>query len=890
MGSRYQDSQLYSLLEALTINTQLLLKTHAHLKKTDDYKTIEKLNLSFVKLHRNYFPEFPSDVGPLFKKDIYDHLKVIKKGIPNTIDSNLMLQYILLIQNLLIQLPEKLPEVVPFINDSNLNTYIPTKIKIKNIEGERLAYKVDGITRDFKQEYNDELNNKKEFFQLLLINYYLKKESEKIKGQAETSIGGELSQCIESLQRLQLLEENFQDFSFLTLLEEQDEATKKQAMNLFSNMPWITQRISEQKSILAEEMTRELKTLCNNKRIELLSNMSPLVCKLFIVDANNTDVAELEHIKSEIALVEEFLKRYQCPDAKQEIEQISRTLEVIKNQTLTIKPKKPARNLVPEIDAFSEDTSAESYIVNSENEFIMAKLKGELEVYSPHNVKPILDYLKELVLEMKPLDIDFSSTSMTRESLLNITREVQNQIEKSIPEDLELFLNLLLYIRHEKIYNYDQISKKCSEIKINPHQYGLQEIPKSSAQAQRFIEKKIKEINDHQKNPLINKGRNLISLLSQLRLAAEYIDESTAYSELITANKRINNQDVSEDINLTLYLTQLKTIQSNMDKLINRHFNTTHDQKYRLYELFDFSGYHKMVDVLKQKLTSMAQPIIATETNISNMQRDLKSIQEIITILNNKNMSRFINDPSDKTSALSQLHHSVSLKITALQETLEKRAQVAREIKPLCLQLHIIDADKVIEEYKQNGELSSILNLLNAQRNTDARTYSIINKIKVKLLEYERTAPHNLREDRPIDDGQLDFRQAISKLKKATQAIKNQRWAEATELSMQLDNDLKFFEENYGEKATEAEYNHFKELFLARIHSHEVTIRNHRALWKPILANILIGLFSFGIVLGFRLAHTYQKNGTATLFFHKTQKEKDVAEIEEVFSQQAPAA
>lgn len=884
MGSRYQDSQLYSLLDALTKNTQTLLKAHAHLRKTDDYKTIEKLNKSLVALHKTYFPKFPRNVSLFSKGKIYEHTTILRNEFPPNIGSNLMLQFVLLFQNFLTQLPENLTLVLPFIEDTNLNTdtVFPKVIKLKNVEGERFVYDFNGKRRDFKSEYEKELPQQQDSYQDQLIDYYLKKAA------AETSSELGIAQCIQSLQSLQQREDNLQNISFMTLLDdEEDPVIKENATNLISQLPWITQSISDKKPSLTEQLSLRLKSRLGNKRFELLSTLCSLLSKLTVIESENVDAKELEHRKSQLAQLEEFLTNYVCPDAESDIKSsVIETLKILKTQLNSITPQKTVKNLVPEIKDFNEDSLSADYIVNPKDEVILAKLKGELEVHSPDSVQSILEYLQVLLGKIN-LEIELKATPLTKKGILAAADEIQKHIEELIPADLEGFLNLLRTIHEEKNYDYNYISKKCLEIKIKPNQYGLEKIPKKTAEAQRFIETRIQEISEHQENPLINRGRDLISQLAQLRLAADYIDESFVYSQLIAVNELIIHGDLT-DIQFDFYVNQLQTLQVNMKQLIDRHFNTTHDQKYPLYKLFNFSAYHHIIDNLKQKLVSMTKPIIATAENIDSLQHDLQNIEKIINLLKNKYILRFV-DSSMSTTNLSESYDSVSSKIAELKTSLDLRITVVNEVQHLLQQFEIPGIQSLLDNYRKNGVVTDLIKKLNSLPYTNANSYSIINKAKVKLLEYERTAPHNLRES-VNTEGQTDYSKAIADLKNAIKTIKNERWEKAHQLSTQLRDDLEFFGTHYGTKPTAAEFSNFKELFLARIHSHEVTIRNHRAIWKPILANILIGLFSFGFALGIRLAHTYRKNGTPTLFFNKTQKENDVEAIEEVFSQQAPAA
>jgi hypothetical protein len=81
--------------------------------------------------------------------------------------------------------------------------------------------------------------------------------------------------------------------------------------------------------------------------------------------------------------------------------------------------------------------------------------------------------------------------------------------------------------------------------------------------------------------------------------------------------------------------------------------------------------------------------------------------------------------------------------------------------------------------------------------------------------------------------------------------------------------------------------NEFKEL----LHSQDEIMSEHRALWKPIIANIAfsvltagIGLFAIGIKAGINAYTSYQQDEKLTinnvLFFAKTRGEQQVTHIE----------
>jgi hypothetical protein len=75
-------------------------------------------------------------------------------------------------------------------------------------------------------------------------------------------------------------------------------------------------------------------------------------------------------------------------------------------------------------------------------------------------------------------------------------------------------------------------------------------------------------------------------------------------------------------------------------------------------------------------------------------------------------------------------------------------------------------------------------------------------------------------------------------------------------------------------------YEQFKEKFITRLHSENETMNKHRAAWKPLLANIVIGLLTVGIALGIKLLHSKLNTGHSSLFFANTHRQEKLLAME----------
>ena len=83
---------------------------------------------------------------------------------------------------------------------------------------------------------------------------------------------------------------------------------------------------------------------------------------------------------------------------------------------------------------------------------------------------------------------------------------------------------------------------------------------------------------------------------------------------------------------------------------------------------------------------------------------------------------------------------------------------------------------------------------------------------------------------------------------------------------------------------TEEAYGNFKAKFNARLHSEDKLMSKHEHLWKPIVKNILIAIFTLGTVLGIQLIRSKITTGRALFFGAETDKHKIRNQVEQTAS------
>jgi hypothetical protein len=149
--------------------------------------------------------------------------------------------------------------------------------------------------------------------------------------------------------------------------------------------------------------------------------------------------------------------------------------------------------------------------------------------------------------------------------------------------------------------------------------------------------------------------------------------------------------------------------------------------------------------------------------------------------------------------------------------------------------------------------------------------------------------------EKPKEKPHTDFTHLYSKIQimreygMSLTKIDNNKGQAVINLANQLDEEVAAYSEII--KPTDADLNEFKEQFIGMLHSEDELMKEHRALWKPIIANIFLALTGFGllaIVVNATAAgiesvlnnKPYLVNNA--LFFAKTQREQNNEAIEVV--------
>lgn len=110
---------------------------------------------------------------------------------------------------------------------------------------------------------------------------------------------------------------------------------------------------------------------------------------------------------------------------------------------------------------------------------------------------------------------------------------------------------------------------------------------------------------------------------------------------------------------------------------------------------------------------------------------------------------------------------------------------------------------------------------------------------------------------------------------------------EAIELSEELERFARAYFENPKPTST---FEEFKGSFLELLHSKDAIMNKHRALWRPIVLNIVIALTGVGLfVLAGKLVQSKITTGKCSLFCTTTKRERQVNKIEKIVDKLNPS-
>ncbi|WP_233491396.1 hypothetical protein [Legionella drancourtii] len=163
---------------------------------------------------------------------------------------------------------------------------------------------------------------------------------------------------------------------------------------------------------------------------------------------------------------------------------------------------------------------------------------------------------------------------------------------------------------------------------------------------------------------------------------------------------------------------------------------------------------------------------------------------------------------------------------------------------------------------------------------------STLNKITIKLMDAEPV--HHSEEVIKLeamhkDQQKLDaLYNGLDKMLAFAKNLADKKEQDiVSRLAGELRQDLDCFVKK---EPNEAAYQHFKTKFKARLHSEDSSMSKHEQLWKPIVTNLLIALFSLGTLIGIQVVQSKITSGCVRFFAAETAKQKMINQVDELAS------
>jgi hypothetical protein len=163
---------------------------------------------------------------------------------------------------------------------------------------------------------------------------------------------------------------------------------------------------------------------------------------------------------------------------------------------------------------------------------------------------------------------------------------------------------------------------------------------------------------------------------------------------------------------------------------------------------------------------------------------------------------------------------------------------------------------------------------------------STLNKITIKLMDADPVHHSEeviVLEAQHKDQQKLDaLYNGLNKMVAFAKDLTDKKEQDiVSRLAGELRQDLDCFVKK---EPSEAAYQHFKTKFKARLHSEDSIMSKHEHLWKPIVANLLIALFSLGTLIGIQVVQSKITSGCVRFFATETAKQKMINQVEELAS------
>lgn len=503
-------------------------------------------------------------------------------------------------------------------------------------------------------------------------------------------------------------------------------------------------------------------------------------------------------------------------------------------------------------------------------------------------IKQILNLLEknkqinQLMDDFIKMKLSFDSMSIAQDELSSIEKQ-HSLLEKDF---FELNQTTLISLRLEKLDQINGLTKNTKErIKsIASTFYNKM----SELMTIKFIELENESVlfaDFNEENSLEN-IRNSMNSYDNLLKECAIIDAFIANSFFSNFNGRLNSlkRTIDEKRSNLLDIIALKLTQHN----------------------------NHMIDLYASlmKLNDVEQPI-------DNFMR----IKEQFSLITEKNQLFDVINPIDSTdrkTTYMKLQKAIGRAETsqefllALDTYLNQRTYPVKDI--------VTPSDRnfrktVIGQIKQalagfvtTGETATLLDLLKNNKFSGNTLQPLLNRLNVALTPLELDDPvsqdilneictHINNQNSRLAQQIADLYNAICSLKLQGEKIKETDTESglvainlAKDLSLHVDHFLITHRENLL-SADQAIFTEFQASFSIRLHSQTDTMKKHRAIWKPIIANIFLAIATLGVATGIQLLISkFTGEKRATFFFQDTKRMNIVDEINEAAERMVPAA
>jgi len=233
---------------------------------------------------------------------------------------------------------------------------------------------------------------------------------------------------------------------------------------------------------------------------------------------------------------------------------------------------------------------------------------------------------------------------------------------------------------------------------------------------------------------------------------------------------------------------------------------------------------------------------------------------------------------------------SIQDKLSAQIQTLEQQESAALSLQEK-LKKDMNNLEKQTTEENTESELIPILSAPSASPTENSPSINHNEEIitaNQSLPENEISCEQlieNLAEKTPDQKAFKEYSRKLNNEVKAIQAYGETlppKYERAiTNLTQQLTNHLKQFLQQHSDELPNIDaFQTFRNSMIVSLHAQDKLMSEHRHHWKPLLANVAIGIMSVGIALGIKLIHSKLHEGRAMLFFERTHRQTQLAHLE----------